>query len=680
MGQISPHVFSWSNIRDEWSAIPAWLLLLGGLLFFSPLLEGGTTHAAVMIIRLVILLLVADYLRGIIQARRMVVPASMILYVVAAFLALAAISTALAPYRHQSLQWLIVLLSYGALLYVLLGVIDTWRQAAWALVLLVLMGLFEAGLTVVQAWWWKAPRPSGTFANPNFLAGYLTAVWCVLLSRLLYGRIGRGGWNKHILSFPIALPMAVAALTLLATTRTGSRGGLLALVAGTAVVVAFRFGRKGLLAGALLIGIVLSVPNPLSDRIRAEHSVNPVGYARWQMWERAAHQIAKHPLGVGLGLYQYTYPQNAFPIEGRVARYGYTAQTPHSEYVQIAVEMGVPAILVFGWGIAHILSEMRNALAGRLRRWQRGLVVGVSGAWTTIMVHAAVDSNLHEPAIVIVLILFTTILLSAKRLSQPDMPRRTVLIRHPIVWGACAAIGLVLATALVTRLGVAWLAFEAGSHALERKNLERAVEYLGQAVELDPGKTLYRSSKAAAYFHLFQQTRSPTDLAVVVDELKRESALNPLSARPFKLLGDIYASDAPGAAGPDQRSALLQQAVAAYEQAVEREPFNPYYQLELGRIYLASGDGDKAERLVRGAVEMEPNFLPGRLWLATRYAKTDRLEPAKQEYEEILRRQRYYAGWIVEAYEKSFLNVDVRELAVLLERSGHEIPKKRRSS
>ncbi len=676
MRGISPHVFAWPVIRDEWRAIPVWLLVVGGLVFFSPLLEGGTTHTAVMIIRLIILLLVADYLRRAIQGGQLVVPAPVIMSGVAAFLALAAVSTALSPYQHQSLQWLIVLVSYAACLYVLVSVIDTWRQAAWILGMLALMGLFEAGLALLQAWALEAPRPTGTFANPNFLAGYLAAIWCVFLSRLLYVKMGRGRWSGRIVSIQVALPMAAAALILLAIALTRSRGGVLALVVGTTVAVLIRFGRRGLISALVLTAVVLIVPNPVSDRIRAEHSANPVGYARLQMWERAAHQIWAHPFGVGLGLYQYTYPQNAFPIEGRVARFGHVAQTPHNEYVQIGVELGVAGMVVFAWGIVCMLGEMRRALRCRLRRRQRWLVVGVSGAWVSIMVHAAVDSNLHEPAIVLVLILCTAVLLSVKRLSHRASSDPTVPIRRPIVWGACAVVLLVLAATLVTRLGVAWLAFEAGSRALEQKNLERATEYLEQAVELDPGKTLYHSSKAAAHFQVFHRTKSPGDLAVVVAELKRESALNPLNARPFKLLGDVYATAASGAGGTDQRQASLRLAAAAYEQAIEREPFNPHYRLDLARLYLALSDGEKAERLIRDTVETEPNFLPGRLLLAMRYAKTGRLGPAKQEYEEILRRQRYYANWSLEPYEKGFLNVDVRELAALLERPRHEKPKK----
>ena len=132
------------------------------------------------------------------------------------------------------------------------------------------------------------------------------------------------------------------------------------------------------------------------------------------------------------------------------------------------------------------------------------------------------------------------------------------------------------------------------------------------------------------------------------------------------------AADSQGAQQP-----WLRLSSAAYEQAVEREPFNPFHRLELARLYLALAEGEKAERSVQSAIETEPNFLPGRIWLAMRYAKTGRIDLAKQEYEEILRRQRYYANWSIEAYERSFLDVDVRELAALLERSRNEKPKKR---
>jgi tetratricopeptide (TPR) repeat protein len=176
---------------------------------------------------------------------------------------------------------------------------------------------------------------------------------------------------------------------------------------------------------------------------------------------------------------------------------------------------------------------------------------------------------------------------------------------------------------------------------------------------------------------MFQQTGDQREMSVVVNELKKSIALNPLSAKPFKFLGDVYGVMAVGSGGSEQQQSWLRLASAAYEQTVECEPFNPFHRLELGRLYLALAEGGTAERSVREAVDMEPNFLPGRIWLARWYLKTGRIDLAKQEYEEILRRQRYYANWSIGAYERSFLDVDVRELAALLERPRNEKPKKR---
>jgi O-antigen ligase len=51
--------------------------------------------------------------------------------------------------------------------------------------------------------------------------------------------------------------------------------------------------------------------------------------------------MTEYPFGLGLGLYQYAYPHYAFPVEGQIARYGRVAQTPHNEYLQMGVELGV---------------------------------------------------------------------------------------------------------------------------------------------------------------------------------------------------------------------------------------------------------------------------------------------------------------------------------------------------
>jgi O-antigen ligase/polysaccharide polymerase Wzy-like membrane protein len=664
------------------SSLPVWLPLLSGLLVFSPLLEGGTTHVAVMIIRLMILALVCLYLWEVGKTGAVARPSVRIGAAVVVFLGLAVLSTARSPYVYQSVQWLAVLFTYAVLLYLLVSFITEWDHIAVLAAALLGMGLFEAGWALWQGWWGGAPRPNGTFFNPNFLAGYAAAVWAVALGHLCYVKIGRRGW-PGVRRYSVAdmiLPILLLSLLLLVIVWTGSRGGILAVAVGSTVVVGMRFGRRGfgLFALALILSVLL-IPNPLRERMRAEHVVNPVGYARWEMWQQSIRQMTDYPWGVGLGLYQYVYPRYAFPVEGQIARYGKIAQTPHSEYAQMGVELGVVSIPVFCWGIVRVAQESAALLRQRLRRWQRGVVVGVSAALTAIVMHAAVDSNLHEPAIAIVLTLCVGVILAARRVSghPPDVmsivsvqPRLSRLVCvgggvFVVVWLAVGAV----------RLGLAWLAHDSGSTALAHKEYDRAIVEYRRAIELDSGKALYHSSMAAAQFQLFERTGDHTRALAAVSELEAARALNPLDGRLSGLLGHVYArlaSVAPPSPGSatveqEQRVAWRRGALSAYERAIRQEPFNPFHRLDAARLYLALGFPEQAEASVHEAIVIEPNFLPGREWLARRYLQSARIELATREYREILERQQRYAGWDKSAFEARLLAADAAALAAALE-------------
>jgi len=577
------------------------------------------------------------------------------------------------PYTHQSLQWLTVLLGYAALLYWLGCFATSWDQVVLLSLVLVSMGLFEAGWALAQAGWFGATRPTGTFFNPNFLAGYLAVVWSIVLGSLCYSPIGHGRphWGGLYRWLVWAGMAAVLVLLLLAIVWTGSRGGMLALTVGSSLVVGLRFGRKGLAVLFLGLLVCLVTPNPFRERVQAEHA-SPVSYARWQMWQSAAREMVEHPFGVGLGLYQYFYPRYAFPVEGQVARYGKVAQTPHSEYLQMGVELGWGGVLVFVWGVALVAWEAREVLKQRLRRWQRGLVVGLSGGIVGTLTHAAVDSNLHEPAIAILLTLCVGMVLAARRLGAQAVPMRVVVVAHRWLWAGVAVVLIGALTVHVVRLGVAWLFHESGSQALTKREFTSAIADFRSAVNLDAGKSLYHSSMAAAHFQVFAQMHDTKAAQIAVQELQTAIALNPLDGRLQGLLGYVYASfaksRAPSQASPDQRIAWMRAAVAAYERAAELEPFVPSHDLELGQLYLALGERERAETWVRRAVELEPNFLPGREWLARRAMESERRDEAEREYREIVERQRQYAGVPKDELEKRYLTADVQGLTVALDR------------
>ena len=156
-----------------------------------------------------------------------------------AFLGLAAFSAVRSPYLHQSVQWLAVLCTYAVLLYLLVSFTAEWDHIAALAATLAGMGLFEAGWALWQGWWAGEARPTGTFFNPNFLAGYIALAWAIVLGYLCHVRVGRRGWpgTRRYSLADVILPILLLGLLLLVIVRTGSRGGMLSLAAGSAVIV-----------------------------------------------------------------------------------------------------------------------------------------------------------------------------------------------------------------------------------------------------------------------------------------------------------------------------------------------------------------------------------------------------------------------------------------------------------
>ena len=643
------------------------LLLVSALVIFSPLQEGGTTHPAQMIIRLLIVTWLGIVLAAGIRAGRLAVPVLTMRYVVLAFVGLALVATILSPYAHPSRQWLIVIAGYATLFYLLVSFVDRWEHIRGLTVVIVLMGVGEAGWAIMQGLAWNVLRPSGTFFNPNFLAGYLTVTWTILLSVAIYGyrhgsAVSRPWMSSALWWFGLSTALGGLFLALL---LTQSRGGMIVCLVGTVFVLTARYGWKlagGCAAAVVLLG--LFVPTPIRDRVLVEHQQNLVTYARWQMWQGAVTQMVDHPMGIGLGLYQYTYPLYAFPVDGEITRFGKVAQTPHNDYLQMGVEMGPGAILVFGSGVVLLFRELRQALQSRLRRWQRSLIVGIGGGVSALLVHAALDSSLRESALAILLVLCSAVILSAARLARRGTGAVYVIpIRSRLAWGIGAACLVMVAGAEVTRMGVAWMKFERASRQAMAGETDAAIEGLKTAVALDPGKALYHHGLGSVYARAFEASREKQAFQLAYAEFKRAIELNPLDSRLLGLLGQLYVSAAHVPAAPaafdDQQKVWLRAAVQVYERAIQLAPFSALYRYEQARLHWMLGERSDAERLAIEAENLEPNFLPARALLARLWIENGQIDQARDQLREILARQARYKPQSKNSLDQAFLNVDV---------------------
>ena len=633
------------------------LVVLGGLTIFAPLIDGGTTHLPVLIIRLTLLVAATVWTIASLKSGRITVPWSRLFVPMAIFLGWATLSIVWSPYTAISLQWLLSLFSYALMLFLVLLLVDLPWQVRGLVMVILGMGLFEAGVGMYQYLWLGKLRATGTFFNPNFFATYEAATFAVAFGLLCFrGREDGCRWAKPLL-------WLTALVVGLAFVLAQSRGGLLALVASVAFIGLSRFGKPFL--GILLLGFVLGVlvPNPLQQRILAVGTKDPYAFTRLDIWKNSLQRIADHPWGVGLGIYKYTSFRYRFPIEGSIARFAKRAESAHNDYLQMAVELGVVGLVMFLVGLGFLGWEIRETLRLGLAPWERGVVIGLSGGILGILTHGAVDSVFHEPAIVLLLCLFAGLILVLRRMrtsgsfSVVEVPFAYRPIRAVLIVVLAALLGI-----LVIRPAAAWYAFDEGEREMAVGRVGHALDWYQWATYIDPGTSSYHDAVAATQVRIYLQSGAVQQLHGAASELQVALELNPLDARLANQLGQLFVFLAEQAPTKTERQALLEEAEGHYEQASRLDPYSPFNYFELGKLQWTQGRVPEAMALFTRATSYEPNFLPARLYLAELLLTTGQKERAASEYTEILNIKERYQARAATSLERQYLEVDLDHL------------------
>jgi O-antigen ligase/Tfp pilus assembly protein PilF len=642
------------------------VLLLGSLVIFSPLIEGGTTHTPVLIMRLLLLGALMVWMIHRMKEGTIPLIRNRLIPVVALFLGWAGLSLLWAPYKNPSVQWFISLLMYAVLFGVVLLGIRTSRQVGQVVLVLVGMGLCEGVLGITQYGWFGEARAKGTFFNPNFFATYEVAVLSIVL-----GILSGVPWSQ-MKRWPNICLLSIAVIAFCAFVVAQSRGGVLALVIAMAFIGCYRFGKIALmiLIVSLLAGVV--IPNPLKQRVVDVAAQDPYAFSRIDIWKNSIERIVDRPLGIGLGMYQYSSFQYRFPIESNIVRYGKRAESAHNEYLQTATELGVGGLVIFLFGIVLWGLEAKKVLRSQQEPRERGLVLGLVGAVLGILVHGAVDSVFHEPALVILLIVCGGLILALQLMKQPDVSRWNVPCSYnPVRLSLVLFCGIVLA-ALIIQPAAGWYAHERGQAEIHVGQQNQALDWFRKATLVDPGTTGYHDAVARVSVQLFHQSGDPQWLVKAVEEEGQAIEMNPLDGRLPYRLGTIYDLLAEQKLSKDQRDFLLNQAAQAYEQALQADPYSPLNYMALANIQLLQGHVEEAKSWLRRAAAMEPDFLPARMRLAELSLKDGDLKGAQSEFDAIVTVKKKYEGWTLNDVERQFVNVDLyplgRALALELKR------------
>jgi O-antigen ligase len=262
-------------------------------------------------------------------------------------------------------------------------------------------------------------RAYGSFEQPNPYAGYLGLIWPVAAGLLIAQirnfkfrhspRVREISNHRGILPLAACILLATCVLLLvLALVFSWSRGAWLGALAAMVVMAAALPRRLWLGVGGVAIALVVLLsantigllPNAIRSRLtdftqQAQvfdvrgQGITDANYAvleRLAHWQAAGEMIRYHPwTGVGFSNYESVYSQYAlwnWPIALGHA---------HNIYLNVTAELGMPGLLayLFLWGA--IFWQTARALRRR-SGWERGLALGLMGAWTHLSVHHLFDN------------------------------------------------------------------------------------------------------------------------------------------------------------------------------------------------------------------------------------------------------------------------------------------------
>lgn len=548
-------------------------------------------------------------------------------------------------YPRQTLESLVLLLTYAGLYVVVVVVIRRRRQLESLVRALILCGSVLAFAGLIDAlggsqWleWWnegERGRVTATFINPDHFANWLVMIMCLGGGYLAARRRapGRRSWAE-LLWMPKAredairryLPAIGLVVMAVALIFTLSRGALLGLALALVALLAglARLGRvRWTLAAIAALGIATLCYagwiglTPLVERVTGD-----TYRGRGIQWMSTLPMVRDFPLlGVGLGAYRDIYPRYQ-PLALSPDTYFYPYA--HNDVLQLIVETGALGGLLLVWAVWRALRFLHGHLLRpdhRTDPFSVGIAIGAATGLLAFCVHSLFDFSARIPAngltaatlLGIVHVSLQTRFLKHRR---DDAPVPAEPPRRPGAWLPITGSAVVAAL-----IGVVVLRATVGDALVERSRASagRALRTLDIALKIDSNNVqalLRRARLLHARATSSESPRSPAASSQPVEDLRqaasdgrRALALRPTDSGTHETLGLTLQ----GLAERDPANAPLHraQAIAHLRRAVSLAPDYSYHYARLARVAAAPPQPAIGIALAaaRAAIERDPTWV-----------------------------------------------------------------------
>lgn len=273
---------------------------------------------------------------------------------------------------------------------------------------LAIFGLTQSFTSPTKIYWTRELTQStafGPFINRHHFAGYMELTMAVPLGLLFSGAVER---DKRLLYIFAAAMMGIALIT------TGSRGGIISLIAELIFLVALtslrrkqdaphaaaeesgrvrglllRAGLTLVLISALFAGVVMFGGEAALSRFVGTVNADDPTTGRAHFWSVAVEIIRDHPfIGAGLGSFGLAYTRYD-------SRNGlFRLEQAHNDYLQVLTDAGIVGAAL---GLFFIVVLFRKGFARCETEdlFRRGVAAGALAGCFAVLVHSFFDFTLH---------------------------------------------------------------------------------------------------------------------------------------------------------------------------------------------------------------------------------------------------------------------------------------------
>jgi O-antigen ligase len=477
------------------------------------------------------------------------------------------------PARHE----LSSILTYASLFFLASNNLTRRNSATVISMALVCLALGISALAIYQfathtgnIWGLYKPtqylaRASGTFVNPNHLAGFLELVVPLAIAYMFMGRL------------PITAKVLLAYCSLMMITAicmSLSRGGMLVTgITLTAVFVALLFQRDFWLKAVVCLVLVAALIGGAFTQVGAVErrfgklfdDSGKVEDARVRLWHAGKEIYVKQPvLGPGPGHFDYEFRQYA--PRAWVER----AQYAHNDYLNALCDWGaVGLFLILGccgllyYGVVRTWPFVRkqpNEL-GSMRSNKGALVFGAAFSIFAILLHSFTDFNLHIPSNAMLSVVLAGLLTAHWRFATEKF------------WLNPRVIGKLLLTACVIAVAV----YVSKQASIDREEWT----WLDRAEQIEN----YSTEKQSVLMHAWNV--APDNYQTAYE------------------LGEIYRLESWQGHNGYEKSA--QEAMTWYDRAMTLNPYDPYTPMRYGMCLDWLDKHSEAAKYFEKAQRLAPN-------------------------------------------------------------------------